>query len=213
MKGLRCIRQSEYEMAIAHRSFALSVSLATVLAGTMVALSAELKDPLSPLTSAKGSMLCFRRDYSPAHLAQHPKQTTKSVLLAFQEGFVSIVLTPRMGARKVIGAGCDWAQGAGIDTSGHKMIPNFNKAAGFDCIVTVGNSAEERGYLLIDPAQDAKSLTLFLQSSVTAHNGDRGQSEDLELGPEDITFKLTRIASDAREAFKMMKIESREPSG
>jgi hypothetical protein len=41
------------------------------------------------------------------------------------------------------------------------MIPNFNKAAGFDCMVTVGDSAEERGYFLIDPAPDAKSLTLF----------------------------------------------------
>ncbi len=193
-------------MATAHRSFALSVSLAAMLAGTVPALSAELEDPLSPLNSAKGSMLCFRRDYSPAHLAQHPKQTTRSVLLAFQEGFVSIVLTPRMGARKVIGAGCGWAQGAGIDTSGHKMIPNFNQPAGFDCIVTVGNSAEERGYLLIDPAQDAKSLTLFLQSSIAAYSGERGKSEDLELGPEDLTFKLTRIGSKACEAFKM-KIE------
>ena len=155
-------------MATADRSFALSVSLAAMLAGTVPALSAELKDPLSPLTSAKGSMLCFRHDYSPAHLAQHPKQTTKSVLLAFQEGFVSIVVTPRIGARKVIGAGCGWAPGAGIDTSGHKMIPNFNKPAGFDCIVTVGNSAE-----------------------------------DLELGPEDLTFKLMRIGSQACETFKM----------
>ena len=193
-------------MATARRSFALSLCLAAMLAGTVPALSAELKDPLSPLTSVKGPMLCFRRDYSPAHLAQHPKQTTKSVPLAFQEGFVSIVLTPRVGARKVIGAGCDWAQGAGIDTSGHKMIPNFDKPAGFDCIVTVGNSAEERGYLLIDPAQDAKSLTLFLQSSIAAYSGEQEKAEDLELGPEDLTFKLTRIVAKACEEFKM-KIE------
>jgi hypothetical protein len=83
------------------------------------------------------------------------------------------------------------------------MIPNFDKPAGFDCIVTVGNSAEERGYLLIDPAQDAKSLTLFLQSSITAYSGERGESEDMELGPEDLTFKLTRIGSKACEAFKI----------
>lgn len=87
-------------MATTHRSFALSVSMAAMLAGTVPALSAELNDPLSPLTLAKGSMLCFRRDYSPEHLAQHPKQTTRSVLLAFQEGFVNIVLTPRIGARE-----------------------------------------------------------------------------------------------------------------
>jgi hypothetical protein len=40
------------------------------------------------------------------------------------------------------------------------MIPNFNQAAGFDCMVTVGGSAEERGYFLIDPIKE--SLTLFL---------------------------------------------------
>jgi len=114
-------------MATTHRWFALSVGLVAMLAGSAPALTGELKDPLSPLTSDKGSILCFRRDYSPAHLAQHPKQTTKSVLLAFQEGFVSIVLSQRTGARKVIGAGCGWAQGAGIDTSGHKMVGNFNK--------------------------------------------------------------------------------------
>jgi hypothetical protein len=193
-------------MATSHRSFALSLGLVAMLAGTVPALSAELKDPLSALTSVKGPMLCFRRDYSPAHLAQHPKQTTRSVLLAFQEGFVSIVLTPRVGARKVIGAGCDWAQGAGIDTSGHKMIPNFDKPAGFDCIVTVGNSAEERGYLLIDPAQDAKSLTLFLQSSIAADSGDQEKAEDLELGPEDLTVKHTRTGPKPCEEFKM-KIE------
>jgi hypothetical protein len=166
---------------------------------------AELKDPLSPLTSAKGSILCFRRDYSSVHLAQHPKQMIKSVLLAFQQGFVTVELTPRRGGPKQIGAGCGWSEGAGIDTSGHRMIPNFNKPAGFDCTVTVGNSAEERGYLLIDPAQDAKSLTLFLQSPIAAYSGAPGQRQayDLTLGPEDRTFALSRFDSKACDAFKM----------
>jgi hypothetical protein len=184
---------------------ALGIGLAAILAGTMSVPSAELKDPLTPLTSAKGSILCFRRDYSSVHLAQHPKQMIKSVLLAFRQGFVTVELIPRRGGSKQIGAGCGWSEGAGIDTSGHKMIPNFNKPAGFDCTVTVGNSAEERGYLLIDPAQDAKSLTLFLQSSITAYGGGPGQRQgyDLTLGPQDRTFALTRIGSKACESFKM----------
>jgi hypothetical protein len=86
-------------------------------------VSAELKDPLSPLTSAGGSILCFGRDYSPDHLTRHPKQMTKSVLLAFQQGFADVVLTSRRGAPKRIGAGCGWRKGAGIDTSDRKMIP------------------------------------------------------------------------------------------
>ena len=66
--------------------FALRVGLAAMLGGAAPDVSAELKDPLSPLTSAGGSILCFGRDYSPDHLARHPKQMTKSVLLAFQGG-------------------------------------------------------------------------------------------------------------------------------
>jgi hypothetical protein len=109
-----------------------------------------LQDALSPLTSVGGSILCFGRDYSPDHLAS--EQMTKSVLLAFQQGFVDVVLTSRRGAPKRIGAACGWRKGAGIGTSDRKMIPNFNKAAGFGCMVNVGDSAEERGYFLIDPA-------------------------------------------------------------
>ena len=186
------------------RAVALSVVLAAMLGGAGPGVSAELKDPLSPLTSAVGSILCFGRDYSQDHLAQHPQQMTKSVLLAFQQGFVDVVLTSRQGASKRIGAGCDWRKGAGIDTSDRKMIPNFNKAAGFDCMVTVGGSAEERGYFLIDPAPDANSLTLFLLSPIGAESDKLGKTEgdSLDLGPEDRTFAMTRIDSMACEPFK-----------
>jgi hypothetical protein len=149
-------------------------------------------------------ILCFGRDYSPDHLARHPKQMTKSVLLAFQQGFVDVVLTSRRGAPKRIGAGCGWREGAKIDTSDRKMIANFSKAAGFDCIVNVGDSTEERGYFLIDPAPDAKSLTLSLLSPIGAESDKLGKTEgdSLNLGPEDRTFALTRIDSKACEPFK-----------
>ena len=186
------------------RAFALSVGLVAMLGGAGPGASAELKDPLSPLTSAGASILCFGRDYSPDHLARHPTQMTKNVLLAFQQGFVDVVLTSRQGAPKRIGAGCSWRQGAGIDTSDRKMIPNFNKAAGFDCMVTVSDSAEERGYFLIDPAPDARSLTLFLLSPIGAESDKLGKTEgdSLSLGPEDRTFALARIDPKACEPFK-----------
>jgi hypothetical protein len=186
------------------RAFALSVGLVTMLGKAAPGVSAELKDPLSPLTSAGGSIICFGRDYSPDHLARHPKQMTKSVLLAFQQGFVDVVLTSRRGTSKRIGAGCGWRKGAGIDTSNRKMIPNFDKAAGFDCMVTVGDSAEERGYFLIDPAPDAKSLNLFLLSPIGVESDKLGLTEgdSLDLGPEDRTFALTRIDPKACEPFK-----------
>ena len=124
---------------------------------------------------------------------------TKSVLLAFQQGLVDVVLTSRRGTPKRIGAGCGWRAGAEIDTSDRKMIPNFDKAAGFDCMVTVGGSAEERGYFLIDPVPDAKSLTLFLRSPIGAESDKLGKTEgdSLSLGPEDRTFALTRVDSKA----------------
>lgn len=190
---------------LAFRSVALHFSLVVALSAINPATAAKLKDPLSPLTSVKGSILCFRRDYSPEHLAQHIRQTTKSVLLAFQEqGLVTIVLSDRKGTQNRIFAGCGWREGAGMDTSDRKMIPNFNKPAGFDCIVTVGDSAEEGGYTLIDPAQDASSLTLFLQSPITTENGKSSNVKgyNLTLGPEDRTFALRRIDSRVCEPFK-----------
>jgi hypothetical protein len=94
-------------MVAAGRSVALRLGCAAMIAAAIPATSAELKDPLSPLTSAKGSILCFRRDYSAGHLMQHPKQTTRSVLLAFQEqGLAKIVLSQRAGAQNRILAGC-----------------------------------------------------------------------------------------------------------
>jgi hypothetical protein len=85
------------------RAFALTVRFAAMLGGAAPGVSAELKDPLSPLTSAGSSILCFGRDYSPHHLARHPKQMTKSVLVAFQQGLVDVLLTSRRGAPKRIG--------------------------------------------------------------------------------------------------------------
>jgi hypothetical protein len=191
-------------MAANNRACALAIGLAAFVATAGLAPAATLEDPLSPLTTAKGSILCFRRDYSAEHLARHRRQTTKSVLLAFQqEGFVDIVLTPRNGKPQHIAAGCGWRQGAGIDTSDRKMIPNFNKPAGFDCIVAVGDSAAEGGYLLIDPAQDAKSLMLFLQSPITTADKEYPDpGYNLTLGREDRTFALTRIDAGACEQFK-----------
>ena len=88
------------------------------------------KDPLSPLTSAKGSILYFRRDYSAEHLMQHPKQTTRSVLLAFQEqGLVTIFLSQRMGAQNRILAGCGWREGAGRHLR-PQDDPQFQQASG-----------------------------------------------------------------------------------
>ena len=107
------------------RAFALSVGLAAMLGGAAPGVSAELKDPLSQLASAGGSILCFGRDYSPDHLARHPKQMTRRVVLAFQQGFVDVVLTSRRGAPKRIGAGCRYVS----HQSGHRTFPGVRVVA------------------------------------------------------------------------------------
>jgi hypothetical protein len=50
-----------------------------MVGGAAPGVSAELKDPLSPLTSAGGSILCFGRDYSADHLAQIRPSGGKSI--------------------------------------------------------------------------------------------------------------------------------------
>ena len=66
-------------------------------------------------------------------------------------------------------------------------------------MVPVPHTDREGGYFLIDPAQDAKSLTLFLQSPITTVPGY------VTLGPEDDTFTLTRIEPKACSSFKAVK--------
>ncbi len=190
---------------MAHRLLALGAGVAALLAATGSAQAADLDDPLSALTPNKDAVLCFARDYAPDHLAQHPRQTTKSVLLAFQQkGVVTVLLTPRTGPARQIPASCGWRQGAGRDTSDRKIIPNFDKPAGFDCLVLVGNSDREGGYFLIDPARDAKSLTLFLDSPVSAADGKPGIAKpySLALDREDRTFALARIEAKACDALR-----------
>ena len=165
--------------------------------------SAELKDPLSPLTSAKGSISAF-----DATIRQCIWRSIRSSD-PIRPACLPAGLRHRRAHSAQRRAEADWSRLRLVGGSGDRYLrpqddPNFNKPAGFDCTVTIGNSAEERGYLLIDPAQDAKSLTLFLQDWITAYSGAPGQRQgyDLTLGPQDRTFALTRIRSKACEAFR-----------
>lgn len=110
------------------------------------------------------------------------------------------MLTPRTGAPKRIAAGCIWFEGANSAPLGRKLFENFDKPVAFGCIVPVPHTDREGGYFLIDPAQDAKSLTLFLQSPIATV-----PDSYVTLGPEDDTFALTRIEPEACASFKAVK--------
>jgi hypothetical protein len=178
---------------------------ASLAVGMLTAASCFAAGATDPLLAYKDSMLCFRRDYSAEHLAQHPKQTIRSVLLADQGGFINIVLTSRIGATHEIAAGCGWTPtGAGIDTSNRKMIPAFTGSAAYDCIVTVGASDVEGGYLLIEPARDATTMTVYIQSPITTVDVEyqKAMAYNLKLGSEDVTFELLRIRPEPCARFK-----------
>jgi hypothetical protein len=63
-------------------------------------------------------------------------------------------------------------------------------------MVALENTGREDGYFLIDSAQDAKSLTLFLQSPITTLQDklSKAQANFLTLGPED-SFLASRRSS------------------
>ena len=191
--------------AVGATSARVSIGGAGFAVGVITAASGFAAGTTDPLLPYKDSMLCFRRDYSAGYLAQHPMQTIRSVLLADQGGLISIVLTSRSGATHEIAAGCGWTpSGAGIDTSNRKMIPAFTGSAAYDCIVTVGGSDAEGGYLLMAPARDANTMIVYLQSPITTVDIEyqKATAYNLKLGPEDSTFKLLRIGPEPCKRFK-----------
>jgi hypothetical protein len=171
--------------------------LATSLCFAAPDASAErAMSPLSGLVSSKSDSLCFGRTYSDAHLARHPGQLTQAVMLSFRQDAIRIMLRQKQSRQPMyVVSSCEWSERAGVDTEGKRMIAAFRGSAGFDCIVMVTRmSAEEGGYVLIDPALDAKSLVLHIDSPVNAKRGlDKdGSLSDLKLGNEDREFKLMR---------------------
>jgi hypothetical protein len=153
-------------------------------------------DPMSGLLSSNSDSLCFSRTYSAAHLARHPRQLTQAVMLSFRQDAIRIMLRQKQSSQPMyVVSSCQWSERAGVNTEGKRMIAAFRGTAGFDCIVMVTRmSAEEGGYVLIDPAPDAQSLVLHIDSSVTAQHGlDTDASlSGLKLGNEDREFKLAR---------------------
>jgi hypothetical protein len=165
-----------------------------IAASCLVARAAPVDDPLSRLLTSDSDSLCFRRDYGGAHLKRHPAQATQAVLVSFRNDAVRIMLRQK-GRDRYLVAGCTYRKGAGHDTSGALMIKSFKKPVGYDCIVIVAPaSAEEGGYVLLDPAADGSSLVLHAQSPITARAGLDGKASayNLKLGRDDREFFLAR---------------------
>jgi hypothetical protein len=168
-------------------------AVAACLLGT-VARAESAKGPLEQLLRSDTDSLCFRRDYDAAHLRRVPGQLTQSVVLSFKGDQVRIMLR-QQGRERYITGTCDYRQDAGHDTSGKLMIQSFKGTAGYDCIVSVApDSAEEGGYVLLDPAPDGSTLMLYAQSPITSRAGLAGKARayNTKLGAQDREFRLTR---------------------
>ena len=175
-----------------------------IIAGvvSMLALAATARaepaaDPLSGLLKSKTDSLCYRRDYDAAHLMSHPGQATERILLSFKQDAVRIELRQTSRKPRYIVASCGWAERAGRDGQGKRLIEAFRKDSGFDCIVMVSpSSAEEGGYALIDPMPDGRMLKLFVDDAVTVRDSldKNARTFMLNLGREDRVFQLTRTS-------------------
>jgi hypothetical protein len=182
---------------VRHACRQMIAGVVMLLACAAIAHAEPAADPLGRLLTSKSDSLCYRRDYDAAHLASHPGQLTERILLSFRQDAVRIELRQRNRKPRYIVANCAWAEHAGRDVQGKRLIAAFRNDSGFDCIVMVSpSSAEEGGYALIDPAPDGRTLKLFIDDAATVRDGlDKGaRTFMLNLGSEDRVFQLTRTS-------------------
>ena len=167
------------------------------------AAQAQTRDPLRDLLKSDRDSLCYRGDYDAAHLKRNPGQATRNVLLSFRKDATRVMLRQK-GRDHYIVAACDYAERAGRDASGNRLIKAFKGPGGYECIVVISpESAEEGGYVLLDPAGgDGGALTLHAGSPVKARTrlDMNARVTSLKLGNEDREFRLARTDAAACRA-------------
>ncbi|WP_156464400.1 hypothetical protein [Afipia sp. Root123D2] len=184
-------------MTVRHGCRRMIAGVAMLLALAAIAQAEPAADPLGRLLTSKSDSLCYRRDYDAAHLASHPGQLTERIVLSFRQDAVRIELRQKSRKPRYIVASCAWAEHAGRDVQGKRLIAAFRNDSGFDCIVMVSpSSAEEGGYALLDPAPDGRMLKLFIDEAATVRDSldKNAPTFMLNLGREDRVFQLTRTS-------------------
>jgi len=180
------------------------------------AFTAPPASPFDDLVAPRpGSGACFTRVYDADHLRKHPKQTTASIAvwLAYDKAFGNPpVLAPSglgiaIGRRGEVEAlfaqgGCNWDEGVNRDVQGRRMIKNFKKTVGISCMMLARpdvfdvSSAEEGGYLILDPGKDKDTLMVYLDTGLAmVKRADRAKQLDVNFGADDRVFMLRRSAA------------------
>jgi hypothetical protein len=194
------------------RPWTLVLGAIALLAGAYVVPAARAESPLDDLIAPKiGNSACFTRVYDADHLRKHPKQTTTSmaVWLAYEElpgvpeGLalgLGLAISRKGDSLPLFAqGGCVWDERANRNTSDRRMIKEFKKEAGAGCMTSARPdvfdelSAEEGGYVILDPGKDSKTLTVYLEESLTmVKQADRAKQLDITFGADDRVFLLRR---------------------
>jgi hypothetical protein len=186
-----------------------------LLACTASALAQGKDNPLSrAVPPTEGAHACFSRTYDGAHLKQHPRQMTQSVLLSLRyedERYVVRIML-RQNKRplplSIVGS-CGWSAKANLGVDDKPLVKAFTSVSGLDCAAFAAMESDvEGGDFPIDLADDGKTLTLYLVDRTSAWSGtnQNRKTSGARLGKDDLTFRLDRVeAAGCREMEKALR--------
>lgn len=184
-----------------------SARLIAAVAASLAMAGDALADPLGTLLSKGNGSACYERIYDDAHLAKHPGQRTREMLLSLRaEGGdpdgATIRIRIRQDQRDLYQLGeCSFEKKANLDAMGKPLIPAFKGPSGLDCHLyasTDPGSAEEGGDFPIDLRDGATILVYFPEELAAWTSLQRPVSADWpRFGVEDRVFKLSRTANSA----------------
>ncbi len=192
--------------------------LVLAIVALLAASAARAASPLDDLIANKPAhSACFIRVYDADHLRKNPKQTTTSmaVRLAYDKAYGEppVLAPPDLGiaisrrgdsAPLLAQGGCTWNESVNLDTSDRRMIKQFKKDAGVGCMMLARpdvfdlSSAEEGGYLILDPGRNGNTVTVYLENYLVMMTAaDRAKQLYTTFGADDRVFLLHR--ADAKE--------------
>lgn len=186
----------------------MTIRRSKLIAGIVVAFAtttSALADPLGALMAKGNGAACYERIYDDAHLAKHPGQETREMLLSLRaEGGdpdgATLRIRIRQEKRELYQLGeCAFARQANLDAMGKPLIPAFKGPSGLDCHLyasTDPGSAEEGGDFPIDLRDGATIIVYFPDGLAAWSSLNRPVEADFpEFGVEDRVFKLSRTGN------------------
>src|SRR5262249_47224661 len=125
-----------------------------------------------------GSSACFHRDYDAAHLKQHPRQATQSIVMSLKYEIPESlhpsarVMMRRKGAKEplYVAAGCGWGEHSAKDAkAAQRLLGAMRDPSGLDCTaIEFTNSARDAGFFTIDLSSDMRIMIGALDDFVAS---------------------------------------------